>query len=651
MNLISSIFSNEINIGFTVLIVLYFAKSIVSVNKNISKPLKIIQRLLKLEVFQKNDPNEARETLVNSYSELTEAFKNCGHEDIVHQWREFEEQIITPDGDRVTHYMNTLPPSDYFDEEGIIGEKFTLRHIESISAKLTGLGILGTFLGLTIGVSGATAALDSASNQELMNVVQGLLKSAGTAFYTSLLGLILSMIFSSIEKYTYGKFSDALHDLINGLERCLEFYTVEKNNLQMLEEARKQTREISNMGNEIALAFENVISNKLSIPMSGFSERITSQLEEIKDANIESSKTISNSMAEVMTGGTGGENLNRARESAHNALEAIANTMQTTLSDLVEKQSQMSTLIETAISRMSDQMNTGASNYQSTINESLDKLTSSIDELVENLKVQLAESVTKMSEGVANSQKDAFTTFENSTQKVGSLVSELANRNVEYTDSVITQTKESFSQINEGFSETLSNLNNSFVDSIKSANEQIGNQNKEILESFNSKITGLNRTITDFNRGINDMGSSVDNFSNSIPYLREPANELNNAVNLFKLTSEAMGTSARSMKESSDQIVKGSDINSSVISNLENIMRESNSLNENLKTVWNNYDTRFTGVDQSLENIFLGLNSGIDTLSEKSTQHVARLTEQLNTIVAHFNSIIEELAEVVEKKA
>ncbi|WP_419172628.1 hypothetical protein [Halobacteriovorax sp.] len=604
-----------------------------------------------MDVFQKDDPNEAREALVNSYPELTQAFKSCGHEDIVHQWREFEEQIIAPDGERVMHYMNTLPPSEYFDEEGIIGENFTLRHIESISAKLTGIGILGTFLGLTLGVSEATSVLDTADSAQLMGVVKELLQSAGTAFYTSLLGLSLSMIFSYVEKSRYGKFSNALHDLINGLERCLEFYTVEKNNLQMLEEARKQTREISNMGNEIALAFENVISKKLSIPMSGFSERITSQLEEIKDANIESSKTISNSMAEVMTGGTGGENLNRARESAHNALEAIANTMQTTLSDLVEKQSQMSTLIETAISRMSDQMNTGASNYQSTMNESLDKLTSSIDELVENLKFQLAESVTKMSEGVANSQKDAFTTFENSTQKVGSLVSELANRNVEYTDNVITQTKESFSQINEGFSETLSNLNNSFVNSIKSANEQIGNQNKEILESFNSKIKGLDRTITDFNRGINDMGSSVDNFSNSIPYLREPANELNNAVNLFKLTSETMGASARSIKESSDQIVKGSDINSSVISNLENIMRESNSLNENLKTVWSNYDSRFSGVDQNLENVFINLNKGIDTLSDKSTQHVARLTEQLNTIVAHFNSIIEELTEVVEKKA
>ena len=68
--------------------------------------------------------------------------------------------------------------------------KINLRLLDTGAGTLVGLGLLGTFLGLTIGILG----FDSSSTQNIQKSIEGLLDGMGTAFTTSLVGMFLSMI-------------------------------------------------------------------------------------------------------------------------------------------------------------------------------------------------------------------------------------------------------------------------------------------------------------------------------------------------------------------------------------------------------------------------------------------------------------------------
>lgn len=94
------------------------------------------------------------------------------------------------------------------------------RHLwrQQMPQLLTGAGILGTFLGLTIGLY----RLNIFSNgSELIHQMGALISSSGTAFFTSLVGIGFSLFyvmtlieFTKDLKREYGKLIDALHSVV-----------------------------------------------------------------------------------------------------------------------------------------------------------------------------------------------------------------------------------------------------------------------------------------------------------------------------------------------------------------------------------------------------------------------------------------------------
>ena len=63
-----------------------------------------------------------------------------------------------------------------------------------IAGTLTALGLLGTFFGLVTGISGVTFG----TLQDTVSGIENMLKGITTAFYTSIVGVILSIIFNAI---------------------------------------------------------------------------------------------------------------------------------------------------------------------------------------------------------------------------------------------------------------------------------------------------------------------------------------------------------------------------------------------------------------------------------------------------------------------
>ncbi len=81
--------------------------------------------------------------------------------------------------------------SEYFEREYL--ENSTISFGSTV---MVGLGVIGTFLGLIIGVTGAASGLASPDSNVARESLQILLSGAGTAFYTSLFGLIFSLLFN-----------------------------------------------------------------------------------------------------------------------------------------------------------------------------------------------------------------------------------------------------------------------------------------------------------------------------------------------------------------------------------------------------------------------------------------------------------------------
>jgi DNA anti-recombination protein RmuC len=142
-----------------------------------------------------------RESLLQHRQDMLNRSATSGNPRVEELWREFDESLVeSPSGDEL---WNTID-ADYFFNAGSIARTLVENRIfMAAPAVLTALGVLGTFVGLVIGLSGLqidTASTDEADITALTAGIEGLIGSAALAFVSSLAGVLASIVVNLLEK-------------------------------------------------------------------------------------------------------------------------------------------------------------------------------------------------------------------------------------------------------------------------------------------------------------------------------------------------------------------------------------------------------------------------------------------------------------------
>ncbi len=122
--------------------------------------------------------------------------------ELAHSWNEYAETLhpqreIGPDGqNRVVRWRATALAETFFSEHAIVYTPLKADFYKHLPGILTGLGIIGTFLGLIIGLSSFDVSDPAKAQSELKN----LLNAVGHAFFVSGAAIALAMLFTWIEK-------------------------------------------------------------------------------------------------------------------------------------------------------------------------------------------------------------------------------------------------------------------------------------------------------------------------------------------------------------------------------------------------------------------------------------------------------------------
>ena len=130
-----------------------------------------------------------------------------------------------------------------------------------IPGVMTGLGILGTFIGLSFGLQN----FNTGNAQEITNSIAPLMDGIKVAFHTSIYGMVFSLIFNFVYKKT-------LEDAYHAVDQFLDAYhkyvlpKTENDNLEALlsfqEKQLQATREIlAEFGDELSEKIARAIVN------------------------------------------------------------------------------------------------------------------------------------------------------------------------------------------------------------------------------------------------------------------------------------------------------------------------------------------------------------------------------------------------------
>lgn len=124
-------------------------------------------------------------------------------ETLNHLWGEYCEtlhpqQSIDENGVmRVNRYRSTTMAETFFTEQALVDTPLQTEFFKNLPGIFTGIGIIGTFLGLIVGLN----SFEVTSNAEVVRTsLRNLLQGVGEAFYVSCFAIFCAMVFTFFEK-------------------------------------------------------------------------------------------------------------------------------------------------------------------------------------------------------------------------------------------------------------------------------------------------------------------------------------------------------------------------------------------------------------------------------------------------------------------
>jgi len=207
---------------------------------------------------------------------LDEKFKAVKDLNIL--WKEFYQGLIK-DSDGEYHLCDDA--SKYFNSDTMLNERVNSKIIGYIPQLFVGIGITGTFLGLTIGLSSLSGDNIFVESQSLIaEKMSTLISGVSTSFFTSLYGLYYSIAFSIFINFYFGEYQRKVSTL-----RGLLNYIFNKN---------LTAKSIEKMNS--ALKEANIMNKNLH---KDISEHIEKKLETIRSINEKTFNNINNEITNV----------------------------------------------------------------------------------------------------------------------------------------------------------------------------------------------------------------------------------------------------------------------------------------------------------------------------------------------------------------
>lgn len=519
-------------------------------------------------------------------------------------WREFEETLLLPgedfDGDKEV-IMNTHLPAVYFNQKNLLLPNINLRYYNALPNILTGLGIVGTFIGLTVGISLAAPGLNSNDIKDAKEALNTLLDGASLAFITSIVGLLTSLVFSAYEKRYIHLFNSTCQKLNSALDARVEYFSAERLASKNLAESQKQSLALQTFANDLAVSLGQVIEQHVTQPMiSAIDELRTDQ----KSASDETVSKVMGEFADKIAGAAGEE-----MKAFASTIKTMSDSLESQVESLTKGQDEMQKAAQNAVSGMSTAMAEGSAKINEGIDEAVSSLLNSVEKSINSVTQQLDDASQKLAsnlqqgleqfdnillkltdtashyQAMTDANKTLYSDISESIRVIGEL-SEKANQ----TNLDFQRTAETFQNYIQSLNNTSANLadSTSSVDSTLSTLREVQEQMTQVWNEYEERFSDLDTTLENLFRnvssGLERYASQTDDY----------------ILGLDKHASEVVQSLAAATKEIADAIESLED----------NLDRKTDIFESSITSISNAAEEKLKGFETNIHNYTKQLQSG-----------------------------------------
>ncbi|PSU76204.1 anti-phage ZorAB system protein ZorA [Photobacterium phosphoreum] len=604
------------------------------------RSLKRVNWLNKLlNLVEIDNPASVREDLI------TKAEDNS----VGHLWLEFDETLLEVKGnDDVIRLYNTFDADYFFNTSSLAGGSTENRMIAAVPGFLTAIGVIGTFVGLQLGLSDLNIAGNVDVN-EMKDGIAGVINGAKIAFMTSVWGVLLSVIFNFTEKSFEQVIRKKVHKLQNRIDRIFPRLSAEAQ-LQCIANDSQQSREslqglaekIGEKMQESLIQATDGIQKGLETSLEKImAPAINKLVDETSDGN---QKALESVLQSFMDGfGQQGEKQRLAMDSAstnvHKTLESMSVSLEAFVNKLDAQQSASSEREKELISSISVQV----SELVTQGNEQKRMLTEFVEKQVSNMGEQLTSreiAASKREQKLASSMEATIKELVDNISGQSKVLTDFVNNQVGTLTETFSRRDEQSSQMEKerneifvgqtramksGTDELLAQVKVS-IESQQSASNNILQQGKQLQNSIESSVSASARATESMQKSAIELRNAAESIGVFGSNIKDAGNKLSGAV------TEAVNSTKDLAMQNQLSSVRIESLRDQLIEDTGKFSDIANQINNMLKTANESFDT----LKLTQTHFLSEQKNNISILTAEMKKNVSELSEQMSTLLEDY---------------
>ncbi len=608
-----------------------------------NKNKQILDCIAAIESYKSTDIRQ-------SYNELDAALEQNALIGLI--WKKYKKTLVFVRESDMDCVYSTVDASEYFYPAALTGEVNT-KFWPGLAGVFTGIGIFGTFLGLTLSLWG----IDTSSTSALSSSITKLLGGMSTAFFTSLVGLSLALVFGWYHSKRMDQFHRNIEKLADALDAIFKRKNLEGIILEQLREIQQERTAIQSLSTQMAASIcdllpdilgqmaermDEAMKGNLDTMLDGLSAKLDEQTEKLK--NVEKH-------TEALANGFG----NAINENAGEEAKALGNSLMQLSGEINELTGSVKEMIKEsqntaakANADMAAAVEQAMKNLDKTMEGILSKQTAKTDENIQ----RMTDFMEEMKETMAN----IFTEM-----------SKLAKDQATITSAAIAKTQNATDENLTRINSTVKELMAQIAIQMAAMQALVDAQQKNMdgtLAKMRSAVDSSSDVVKSAGKAVEEFGSAAKDTREQFALAaREAAGTIKEAAEPFTEAARPLKDAAASVDGSLKTLSAAMKLHGDTTAKAANEMKamvegqelSAKNIQESLETAqkaWQAYEANFKGVNEEMAKVFENLQNGLRNYNATTSDGLQKALQAFDggfaKTVGTLASISEDVADPIE---
>ena len=488
----------------------------------------------------------------------------------------------------------------------------------------TGLGILGTFAGLTVGLMNVD--LSSSDVSVLKEGIGNLLGGISTAFYTSLFGIGAALIYGALFKYNQDGLVKVVGELAERIEEMFPRKTTEQWLADGNRESIQQTKALKNLAQAIAESLNEILDKQLSAGFDELCDKLEEQLKPTFEKLYEAIAALNDGGANAIAGAVS----EKAGAQLNSFAELLQNMQETMKESLVNS--------ERTSAQANQMMITTMQQIASSLSQGTDEAVRKQQEATEQMSQQMQNLVLAFNQSSEQAMNNMLTASSTAQQGL---------------NDTIERTRESTRNMFDSFKEILDKQANVLIESMETNNKKVDG----IVRLLQETIDRNNETLGQSYVAVKEMAQTTLGMLESVKMtgktMEQSVAPIIEATEALKRELETVQNQTEKLHEDTmQQIDKLTTHSQKTEQSMQKLSEVVESAEKKAVDAWDTYKDGLVNMDNelsvALDKIMSNITQYTQLMNEGMQTQLSGFDKSISTVVSSLKTVIDDLNDMVD---